>query len=139
METISVHTTTRSEFVPISHLVEEVVRRSGVTAGVCIITTTHTTAGLTINEGADPDVVSDMLYLLDKLVPWDDPRYKHLEGNTAAHLKTSLMGTSLQVIIAGGQLRLGRWQEIYLCEFDGPRTRQVSVQILPAAEEKDRQ
>ena len=106
---------------------------------MCIITTTHTTAGLTINEGADPDVVSDMLYLLDKLVPWDDPRYKHLEGNTAAHLKTSLMGTSLQVIIAGGQLRLGRWQEIYLCEFDGPRTRQVSVQILPAAEEKDRQ
>ena len=78
-----------------------------------------------------------MLYLLDKLVPWNDPNYRHYEGNTAAHLKTSLMGTSLHVIISDGQIRLGRWQEIYLCEFDGPRTRQVHVQVVLAAEEKD--
>ncbi len=137
MQTITVRTNKNAEFVPISHLVEEVVRRSGVKAGACIITTDHTTCGLTINEGADPDVVYDMLYLLDKLVPWNDPNYRHYEGNTAAHLKTSLMGTSLHVIISDGQIRLGRWQEIYLCEFDGPRTRQVHVQVVLAAEEKD--
>ncbi|NLM55397.1 MAG: YjbQ family protein [Firmicutes bacterium] len=132
MKTIEIRTSCRSEFVPISHLVAEVVRQSGINSGVCVLSTAHTTAGLTINENSDPDVIRDLLYLLDRLVPWSDPNYKHYEGNTAAHLKASLMGAALSVIVDEGRLVLGRWQEIFLCEFDGPRSRRVHIQILPS-------
>lgn len=132
METIEVRTRVHTEFVPITRLVAEAVQRSGVQEGVCVLTSAHTTAGLTINENSDPNVLRDMIYLLDRLVPWNDPNYKHYEGNSAAHLKTSLMGTSLTVIVEDGRLVLGRWQEIFLCEFDGPRSRRIHVQVIPA-------
>jgi len=95
--------------------------------GVCTVFVPHTTAGITINENADPDVVADMIYALDQAVPWTSPRYRHGEGNTAAHVKASLMGNNVQVPVRGGRLQFGTWQAIYLCEFDGPRTRKVWV------------
>jgi secondary thiamine-phosphate synthase enzyme len=94
---------------------------------VCFVP--HTTAGITINENADPDVVTDMIYALDKAVPWKDPHYRHGEGNTAAHVKASMMGHSVHVLVRGGKLQFGTWQGIYLCEFDGPRSRKVWVSI----------
>ncbi|HHT73067.1 MAG TPA: YjbQ family protein [Firmicutes bacterium] len=131
METIEVRTKERTEFVPITHLVSEVVRGSGVMQGICVLSTGHTTAGLTVNENSDPDVIHDLIYLLERVAPWDDPHYRHYEGNSAAHLKSSLMGTSLTLIVDQGSLVLGRWQGIFLCEFDGPRTRKVHMQVIP--------
>jgi secondary thiamine-phosphate synthase enzyme len=101
-----------------------------VKEGVCICFVPHTTAGITINENADPDVVTDMIYALEKAVPWKDPQYRHGEGNTAAHVKSSMMGHSVQVLVRGGQLQFGTWQGIYLCEFDGPRSRKVWVSVI---------
>ena len=90
----------------------------------------HTSASLTINENADPDVVTDMIYALDKAVPWKDPHYRHGEGNTAAHVKASMMGHSVHVFVRDGKLQFGTWQGIYLCEFDGPRSRKVWVSVI---------
>lgn len=98
----------------------------GLRDGVVTVFIPHTTCGVTINENADPDVVTDMLAALERMVPWQ-ANYRHGEGNSAAHLKASLMGFSAQVLVAGGRLQLGTWQGIYLCEFDGPRTREVWV------------
>jgi secondary thiamine-phosphate synthase enzyme len=92
--------------------------------GLITVFVPHTTAGVTINENADPDVTADMETVLDRMVPWDGG-YRHSEGNTAAHVKASLMGSSAQVIVKDGKLRLGTWQSIYFCEFDGPRTRKI--------------
>jgi len=129
MNEISVRTSQRSEFCDITADVERVVRATGVQEGLCTVFVPHTTAGITINENADPDVVTDMIHALDKLVPWSSPQYRHGEGNTAAHVKSSLVGHSVQVLVADGGLRLGTWQGIYLCEFDGPRTRDVWVSV----------
>jgi secondary thiamine-phosphate synthase enzyme len=93
----------------------------------------HTTVGLTINERTDPDVRRDMIHAMERIVPWNDPAYRHDEGNSAAHLKASLMGSSVVLPIAGGRLGLGTWQGIFLCEFDGPRRRHVMVSITPSA------
>ena len=103
------------------------VKESVIEEGVITVFVPHTTAGITINENADPDVTTDMELVLDRVVPWDGG-YKHFEGNTAAHAKASMMGSSAQVIVSGGKLQLGTWQSLYFCEFDGPRTRQVWVQ-----------
>jgi secondary thiamine-phosphate synthase enzyme len=89
----------------------------------------HTTAGITINENADPDVVADMMFALDKVVPWKSANYRHGEGNTAAHVNSSMMGHSVQVFVRGGNLQFGTWQGIFLCEFDGPRTRKIWVSV----------
>jgi len=105
------------------------VRESGVQSGVCVVFVPHTTAGVTINENADPDVVRDMDAALGKAVPWS-ANYAHAEGNAAAHVKASLMGSSVTVPVEEGRLVLGTWQGIYFCEFDGPRKRRVHVQVL---------
>jgi len=124
----TLQTSGRSQLIDITSRVREAVTASGIREGLCTIFIPHTTAAVTINENADPDVVRDFLYELDKIVPWQDG-YRHAEGNSAAHLKSSLIGVSKQVLIENGRLILGTWQGIYFCEFDGPRTRRVLVRI----------
>ena len=127
MNNFSVQTRSRTDFIKIDGQVAEIVRESGIDEGVITVFIPHTTAGITINENADPDVVADLELVFDRIVPWDGG-YKHFEGNTAAHAKAGMMGSSAQVIVSGGKLQLGTWQSLYFCEFDGPRTRQVWVQ-----------
>ena len=124
----TLQTSGRSQLIDITSRVREAVTAYGIREGLCTIFIPHTTAAVTINENADPDVVRDFLYELDKIVPWQDG-YRHAEGNSAAHLKSSLIGVSEQVLIENGRLMLGTWQGIYFCEFDGPRTRRVLVRI----------
>ena len=126
MKQFSVQTQSRTDFVNIDRQVAEIVRESGLAEGIVTVFIPHTTAGVTINENADPDVVADLELVLDCMVPWSAV-YSHGEGNTAAHAKASLVGSSAQVIVSGGKLQLGTWQSLYFCEFDGPRTRQVWV------------
>ncbi|MFC1618986.1 secondary thiamine-phosphate synthase enzyme YjbQ [Candidatus Neomarinimicrobiota bacterium] len=128
METITVQTNSRVEFVDISGLVRQWLRTGDVNSGVLTIYVPHTTAGVTINEHADPDVVRDLTMELNKVIPFDDS-YRHLEGNSAAHIKSSLIGASAQVIVENGDLVLGTWQGIFFAEFDGPRTRKVHLQL----------
>ena len=125
----SVNTTQRTCMVDITNKVAKAVREAGITDGTVTIFIPHTTAGVTINENADPDVVHDILAALDKAVPWQTNYYRHGEGNAAAHVKASMMGSSVNVLIEDGRLVLGTWQGIYFCEFDGPRTRHVSVTV----------
>ena len=127
--TLNVRTDRHEQMKDITAQVRSAVKESGVQDGVCIVFTLHTTAAVTINENADPDVVRDLNMELDRIVPWEDG-YHHLEGNSAAHLKSSLVGASETVIIENGQLMLGTWQGIYFCEYDGPRQRRVLVKIL---------
>jgi secondary thiamine-phosphate synthase enzyme len=129
MERLEIKTREDSEFRDITTEVQTVVARSKVTSGIAHIYVPHTTAGLTINENADPDVKADMLASLEKMVPWEQPHFRHAEGNSAAHIKASMMGFSTSVFIENGELVLGMWQGIYLCEFDGPRARHVWVKI----------
>ncbi len=126
---LEIRSKAKAEFIDITPLVREQVRGSGVTSGVCHIFVLHTTAGLTINEGADPAVQRDILTYLDRLVP-RDPYFTHKEGNSDAHIKSTLTGTSLTVFFIEGKLLLGTWQSIYLCEFDGPRQRKVALKIV---------
>ncbi|MBT3191980.1 MAG: YjbQ family protein [Verrucomicrobia bacterium] len=126
METLNVPTRSRTHFVDITREVQAAAERLGIRDGVVTVFVPHTTAGVTINENADPDVTADMELVLDRMVPWTGG-YAHGEGNTAAHVKSSMMGPSLQVLIESGRLLLGTWQSIYFCEFDGPRTRKVWV------------
>ncbi len=130
MITKNLSTDKHSQFVNISGLVQQAVSESGIKSGIVTVFVSHTTAGITINENADPDVTRDLTNILDRLVPWDHPDYRHAEGNTAAHMKASLMGNSTQVIIEQGRLQLGIWQGIYFCEFDGPRQRKVMLKIV---------
>ncbi len=127
---LSVRTTAQDCLVEITGQVARVVRESGVAAGVALLYVPHTTCGLTIQENADPGVQHDMLLLLRQIAPREDPRYRHIEDNSASHLQASTMGFSAFVFVEGGQLVLGRWQTIYLAEFDGPRTRRVLVKLL---------
>ena len=130
MNTFEVRTRHRDEFVEITDQVRDLLATSGVQSGAVVVYVPHTTAGVTINENADPDVVLDMLLTLKRLIPKDAAGYRHAEGNSDSHVKTSMMGSSCHVLIDAGRLVLGTWQGIYLCEFDGPRTRQVHVQLL---------
>lgn len=132
METLSVRTERHAQFLDITGLVQDVVRKSGVASGVARVFVPHTTAGVTINENADPDVVHDILADLDRLVPRSQGYYRHGEGNSPSHLKASLIGSCQTVLVEEGMLILGTWQGIYLCEFDGPRTRRVHVQVTGA-------
>ncbi len=131
METIQVRTRARDELLEITAEVRDCVRDSGVTDGLVDVYVPHTTAGITINENADPTTEADILADLDRLIPWRQTYYRHMEGNSAAHLKASLVGSSVRVILQGGRLVLGTWQGIFFCEFDGPRSRKVHVQIMP--------
>lgn len=128
MKTFQVKTTSRDDMVDMTTLIQEIVDQSGISEGICTVFIPHTTAAVTINENADPDVVRDMIYELNKIVPWNDG-YHHFEGNTAAHIKSSFMGFSEQIIIDRGLMVLGTWQGIYLCEYDGPRIRKVHVHV----------
>jgi secondary thiamine-phosphate synthase enzyme len=133
MKTLNVNTRNRDQFVEITQLVQAAVDQAAVQTGRAIVYVPHTTAGVTINENADPDVMHDMLKQLDEMVPWRQPFYRHAEGNSASHVKASMMGSSVTVLIESGQLVLGTWQGIYFCEFDGPRTRKVHVQLDAAS------
>lgn len=126
---LSVHTEEQIQLREISSQVQKVVEQSGVKEGLALLFVPHTTAAVTINENADPDVATDMLRGLNKLIPLHDS-YRHLEGNSAAHIKSSLIGASEQLIINQGRLQLGAWQGIYFCEFDGPRPRRLQIKIL---------
>ena len=128
MKEIRVSTGSRTELIDITSEVQKAVRESGVTEGVCHVYVPHTTAGVTINENADPSVRQDILTELNKIVPFDD-NYRHLEGNAAAHIKASLVGSSESILVEGGRLLLGTWQGVFFCEFDGPRSRRVLFRI----------
>lgn len=130
MRTFELSTSGRDQMAEVTHLVRGAVRESGVKEGYAIVYCPHTTAGMAINENADPDVVRDVLRRLDEIYPWHHREDRHAEGNTAAHLKAMTTGTSQTVLIAGGQLVLGTWQGIYFCEFDGPRSRRFYVKIV---------
>ena len=127
MKFFDVPTRTRDQFVNITAQVQQTVQALGITDGVVTLFVPHTTCGLTVNENADPHVVSDMLAQLEVMVPQRQPFYEHSEGNSAAHIKASMMGCSLQLLVTCGHVDLGVWQGIYLCEFDGPRSRRVWV------------
>ena len=128
MLTITVRSKQREEMIDITSDVEKFTPKEG--GGVCVCFTQHTTCGMTINENADPDVQSDMLGFLKRLIPQYDPNFKHFEHNSDAHIKSSLVGSSVTVPFENGKLLLGRWQGIYLCEFDGPRERKILVQVV---------
>ena len=128
---IKVFTRGREVLEEITHRVNDVIRRSGVEDGVCYLYVPHTTAGIIINENADPSVARDILDRLEALVP-NKGSYQHLEGNAPAHIKSTLTGLSLTVPIDEGRLALGQWQGVFLCEFDGPRDRTIVVQVLPS-------
>jgi secondary thiamine-phosphate synthase enzyme len=123
----------RAEFVNITPRLQEIAERNGWKEGILSAFVPHTTAGITIQEGADPDVVHDILGWLEQAIPWVDPAYRHGEGNTAAHIKASLLGSSIRCRLEEGRLRLGTWQAVFFCEFDGPRSRQVWVSFERAS------
>ena len=129
VDTLDVRSGRRADAIDITDRVQEVVRESGVQTGLCQVYVPHTTAGLFINENADPDALSDILARLEALVPWEDG-YQHAEGNAAAHIKATLVGSSQSVPIRKGRLALGRWQGIFFAEFDGPRERRFQVTVL---------
>jgi secondary thiamine-phosphate synthase enzyme len=126
---LAVKSRTKIEFINITAEVQEIVRNAGIKSGACHLFVLHTTAGITVNEGADPAVQRDLITSLNKLVPADF-YYTHAEGNSDAHIKSSLIGTSETLIIDAGRLVLGTWQAIFLCEFDGPRPRQVAIKLI---------
>ena len=129
VDTLDVRTGRRADAIDITDRVQEVVRESGVQTGLCQVYVPHTTAGVFINENADPDALSDILARLEALVPWEDG-YQHAEGNAAAHIKATLVGSSQSVPVRNGRLALGRWQGIFFAEFDGPRERRFQVTVL---------
>ncbi len=131
MHTLSVPTRQRCQMVDVTSEVQQVVRQAGVKNGHVICYVPHTTAGITIQENADPDVVHDVLWKLEQLVPKHESAYRHAEGNTDSHIKASMMGSSVTVFVENARLVLGTWQGIYFCEFDGPRQRQMLVKCIP--------
>lgn len=130
LKKISLSTQSRDEMKDVTMEVKQVIKESGIQHGVVYVFCAHTTAGITINENADPDVKSDMLMRWDEIYPWNHAKYQHAEGNTASHLKASTVGTSQTIILEKGELILGTWQGIYFCEFDGPRNRNMFVKVM---------
>ncbi len=130
MQQVGVSTRSRMEFQEITATVAEAVKASGVQSGVCYLFVPHTTAGITVNEHADPSVVDDIEAQLEAMVP-QHRSYRHLEGNAPAHIKTSLIGSSLALPVDGGRLVLGTWQGVFFCEFDGPRQRHLLIKVIP--------
>ena len=127
----TVKTGSRTELIDITRDVQKIVDTSGIDDGLCMVYVPHTTAAVTINESADPSVKRDILMVLNEMIPWDAD-YRHIEGNSPAHVKTTLVGSSELIAIENGRLVLGTWQGIFFCEFDGPRTRKVHVRFLKA-------
>ncbi len=133
IKTLTVKSSSREEFIDITDEVENAVKASGIKNGVCYLYVPHTTAGITINEGADPSVRKDIINILKKIAPYG-AGYLHMEGNADSHIKTTIVGCSISVFIEGGNLILGQWQSIFFCEFDGPRTRKVYLKIFKEEE-----
>jgi secondary thiamine-phosphate synthase enzyme len=129
LKEITIKTNTRAQILDITAQVQKVVSESGITEGLCCVFIPHTTAGVTINENADPSVRQDIIMELNKVIPFDD-NYSHLEGNSAAHIKASIIGPSVNIPVKNNNLLLGTWQGICFCEFDGPRTRKYYVKII---------
>ncbi|MGD9486514.1 MAG: secondary thiamine-phosphate synthase enzyme YjbQ [Calditrichaceae bacterium] len=129
MNIISIRTENRTGFIDITGKIRQIIQENNMKSGIVSIFIPHTTAAVTINENADPDVQRDMLYEINKIVPFDDG-YHHGEGNSAAHIKSSMFGASETIIVENGQLQLGTWQGIYFCEFDGPRNRKIWVKLI---------
>jgi len=127
--TLTVKTKAKTELIDITSEIQELVRSHGVADGVCMLYVPHTTAAVTINESADPSVRSDILMVLNQIVPWE-AGYRHLEGNSPAHVKATLVGASEMIAVENGNLQLGTWQGIFFCEFDGPRTRNLHVRLF---------
>jgi secondary thiamine-phosphate synthase enzyme len=132
MKTLRVETNKREQFVDITRQVREAVREAALEDGAVVVYVPHTTAGVAINEGADPAVAVDIQSDLERLIPWNQKHYRHREGNSPSHVRAALVGSSETVLVAGGELVLGTWQAIFFCEFDGPRTRNVHIQPLSA-------
>lgn len=130
MKTFTLQTRSRDEILDITGKVAACIRESGIREGIAVVYCPHTTAGIAINENADPDVKHDVLMRLDEVFPWTHSRYRHAEGNTASHLKAITTGSSQTIPVTGGALALGRWQGIYFCEFDGPRERHFHVKVM---------
>jgi secondary thiamine-phosphate synthase enzyme len=126
---LSVKTRKRTELVDITSDINRLIRKSGVGQGLCMLYVPHTTAAVTINESADPRVKSDILMVLNEIIPWE-ANYRHMEGNSAAHIKTTLVGSSELIAIENNQLALGTWQGVFFCEFDGPRSRKLHVRLI---------
>jgi len=131
LQTFQVRTSKKTELIDITHIVQGAVQKTGVKEGVCYLFVPHTTAAITINENADPSVPQDIVMEINKIVPFED-RYHHLEGNSPAHIKASLVGTSETIFVDSGRLVLGTWQGVFFCEFDGPRNRTVHVKVMKA-------
>jgi len=129
MEKFTVHSTAHTSIIDITQQVQTIVNESGVKNGICYVFIPHTTAAVSINENADPDVKSDMLMVINKVIPLHDS-YRHMEGNSAAHIKASLFGNSVTVFLKNGRVQLGTWKGIFCCEFAGPRTREVWINLL---------
>ncbi len=129
---LSIQSNSRTEFIDVTAKLQAMVARCGVKAGICLLFVPHTTAAVTINENADPSVPADILKVLNQVVPWQAD-YRHLEGNSAAHIKSTIVGASQTVAIVEGRLVLGTWQAVFFCEFDGPRRRQLHVRIWEGA------
>ncbi len=132
IQTVGVKTSRRAEMVDVTALVQNAIQESGVASGMVVCFVPHTTAAVTINENADPDVTRDILYKLEKEIPERDG-YHHSEGNSDAHIKSSLFGCTEQILFEDGRLLLGTWQGIYFCEFDGPRQRKLIIKVAPFA------
>jgi len=129
MKEIDIQTNNKSEMIEITSIVQKAVSKEKVVTGICVIFAPHTTAAITINENADPDVPRDIIAALGKVVPFD-AAYRHMEGNSAAHVKSTLVGSSQVVLIENSRLVLGTWQSIFFCEFDGPRTRKILIKVI---------
>jgi len=132
---ITIKTNNKTELIDITSKINKTVHNSGIKNGLCFLFNPHTTAGITINEKADPDVQSDLLMILNQIVPWKAP-YRHMEGNSPAHMKATLVGASELIAIEDGHLLLGTWQGIFFCEFDGPRTRNLHIHFLNTTSDK---
>lgn len=130
LEKMTVNTKKHDEMVDVTSDVQQFVQNQKLENGIVIVYCPHTTAGITVNENADPDVKHDMLMKLDEVYPWEHPKYKHAEGNSASHLKASTVGTQQTLIVENGNIVLGTWQGIYFCEFDGPRRRSIYMKAM---------
>ncbi|RPF53437.1 secondary thiamine-phosphate synthase enzyme YjbQ [Aquisalibacillus elongatus] len=130
LKKLSLRTTSHDDMIDLTHEVQQFIQEQKVQSGIALVYSPHTTAGITINENADPDVKTDMIRRFDEVYPWDHQLDRHMEGNTAAHLKTSTVNPSQQIIIDQGKLVLGTWQGIYFCEFDGPRNRNYYIKLM---------
>ncbi|GAA4061971.1 secondary thiamine-phosphate synthase enzyme YjbQ [Amphibacillus indicireducens] len=130
IKTFQLRTRAHSEMIEITDQIQQWLSEEQITTGLVVVSSMHTTAGITVNENADPDVKTDFLRRLDEVYPWDHDKDLHMEGNTAAHLKTSTVGHAQTLIVSQGRLMLGTWQGIYFCEFDGPRSRKYTVKVI---------